>query len=189
MIFNTLKQFNWVDIFAVVILLRVCFVAIKGGFLNELFKTLGTVSAIYLSLHYYTRLSDFIRGLVPFKSIPLEFLDFVFFIVLALTGYLLFVILRQVILKFVNMEPIPKLNKWGGVILGLIRAFLLNSLIIFMLIISTIGYFKKSVVTSFTGEYLYKIAPGVYGTLWNGVASKFMTKEKYNKTIPEVQSF
>jgi uncharacterized membrane protein required for colicin V production len=184
---NTLRQFNWVDIFAVVILLRVCYIAIKGGFLNELFKTLGTVSAIYLSLHYYTGLSDFIREHLPFKNIPLDFLDFIFFIVLAITGYLLFVILRLAILKFINMEPIPKLDKWGGLVLGITRAFLLTSLIIFTLLISTIAYFKKSVVNSYSGEYLSKIAPSVYTGLWDGVASKFMTKEKFNQTVTEVQ--
>jgi uncharacterized membrane protein required for colicin V production len=186
---NTLRQFNWVDIFAVVILLRVCYIAIKGGFLNELFKTLGTVSAIYLSLHYYTGLSDFIREHLPFKNIPLDFLDFIFFIVLAITGYLLFVILRLAILKFINMEPIPKLDKWGGLVLGITRAFLLTSLIIFTLLISTIAYFKKSVVNSYSGEYLSKIAPSVYTGLWDGVASKFMTKEKFNQTVTEVQFY
>jgi hypothetical protein len=106
---------------------------------------------------------------------------------LAITGYLLFVILRLAILKFINMEPIPKLDKWGGLVLGITRAFLLTSLIIFTLLISTIAYFKKSVVNSYSGEYLSKIAPSVYTGLWDGVASKFMTKEKFNQTVTEVQ--
>ena len=187
MILSTLKQFNWVDVFVVVILIRVCWAGIKGGFLAEFFKTLGTISAIYLSLHYYIGLSDSIRERIPLKNVPLDFLDFVFFIVLAITGYLLFVILRQAILKFINIQPIPKLNKWGGFSLGIIRAFLLTSLLIFMLLISTISYLKKSVVNSFSGEYFSKIAPGVYSSLWNGVASKFMAKEKFNQTVLEAK--
>jgi len=187
MILSTLRQFNWVDIFVVVILIRVCWAAIKGGFLAELFKTLGTISAIYLSLHYYIVLSDSIRERISAKNVPLDFLDFVFFIVLAITGYLLFVILRQAVLKFINMEPIPQLNKWGGFGLGVIRAFLLTGLLIFMLLISSISYLQKSVVNSFSGEYFSKIAPGVYGSLWNGVASKFMTKEKFNQTVLEAK--
>ena len=187
MILSTLKQFNWVDIFVIVILIRVCWAAVKGGFLAELFKILGTISAIYLALHYYIGLSDSIRERIPFKNVPLDFLDFVFFIVLAITGYLLFVVLRQATLKFINMEPIAQLNKWGGLILGITRAFLLSSLLIFMLLISSISYLKNSVINSFSGEYFSKIAPGVYGSIWNGVTSKFMTKEKFNQTVLETK--
>jgi len=185
MIISTLKQFNWVDIFVVVILIRVCWAAVKGGFLAEFFKILGTIAAIYLALHYYTGLSDSIGERIPFKNVPLDFLDFVFFIVLAITGYLLFVVLRQAILKFINMEPIAQLNKWGGLILGITRAFLLSSLLIFMLLISSISYLKNSVINSFSGEYFSKIAPGVYASIWNGVTSKFMVKEKFNQTVLE----
>ncbi len=189
MILSTLKQFNWVDILVVVVLIRVCWAAVKGGFLAELFKILGTICATYLALHYYIVLSDSVRGQIPSKNIPLDFLDFVFFVILAITGYLLFVVIRQAILKFINMEPIPQLNKWGGLVLGLVRAFLLNGLLIFMFLISSISYLKNSVANSYSGEYFSKIAVGVYSSLWNGITSKFMAKEKFNETVIEATTF
>ena len=54
MIVEIIKQFNWVDIFVIILSVRVLYIAVKNGLPVELFKLLGTIAAIYLSLHYYT---------------------------------------------------------------------------------------------------------------------------------------
>ncbi len=189
MILNIIKQFNWVDIFVIILSFRILYIAIKSGLPVELFKLLGTIASIYLSLHYYTILSDWIAGLVPATKdkMPLEFIDFLSFAILAIAAYLVFVLLRSIFYRFIKMEAVPRLNKWGGFILGLARAYLLVGLIIFMSVISSIAYFKNSVNKSYSGKYFFKVAPGVYGGIWNGFMSKFMNKEKFNKTIPEVE--
>lgn len=187
MLLEIIKQFNWVDFLVVIILFRICYIGAKSGFSLELFKFLGILSAIYLSLHYYTMLSDFFRNRIAVKSLPLEFLDFLSFIVLAILGYLVFVSLRSVFYRFIKMEATPKLNKGGGFILGIGRGFLVAGLIIFMLVISSIGYLKNSVNDSYLGKRLVKVAPATYSALWNKLMSKFMTKEKFNQTVLEVQ--
>lgn len=187
MILDTLKQFNWVDIFVAVLFIRICYAAIKSGFLVELFKILGTIFAIYLSFHYFLSLSDFVSGHIPQNVIPQEFLNFLCFIVLAITGYLVFVILRQIILHFIKMEAIPKLSRWGGLILGIVRAFFFTGFVIFILVISTITYFGRSVAVSYSGKQLFKIAPAVYTGVWNGFASKFMPNEKFNQGILDIK--
>ena len=188
MILNTIQQFNWIDCLVIIIIFRVCYIALKNGLFVEFFKTLGTFSAIYLSLHYYTILSNFAKGRLNITVMPLEFLDFLLFCVLAILTYFLFVCLREAFVRFVKMETIPQINKWGGLVLGLARAFFLTGLIIFMLVISSITYFKKSVNESYLGRRLFKIAPATYSRMWNGFFSKFMTQEKFNDTVLEIQS-
>lgn len=187
MILETLKQFNWLDIVVVILLLRICYVGIKSGFLVELFKILGTIFSIYLSFHYFPGLSYFINSHIPSNFMPAEFLDFICFVLLATIGYLVFVILRHIILHFIKMEAIPKLSRWGGFILAAGRAFLYTSLIIFMLVISTIAVLKRSVVISYSGKYLFSIAPAVYSGLWDGFASKFATNEKVNQDVLDMR--
>lgn len=187
MILDIAKQFNWFDIVVVILFLRICYVGTKSGFLVELFKILGTVFAIYLSFHYFTVTSDLIKDSFPFKLSPIEFVDFLCFISLAILGYLVFLVLRMVILHFIKMEAIPKLSRWGGLFLGVWRSFLFTSLVVFILVISTFGYFKKSADTSYTAKFLFKIAPAVYSGLWNGFASKFMAKEELNQTALDIQ--
>ena len=185
---DILKQFNWVDIFSVILLIRICYVAIKNGFPVEFFKLLGTLSAIYLSLHYYIIFPDYIVGRIGAKNIPLEYLTFFSFIALAILGYLIFMLLGKAFSSFIHMEAVPNLNKWGSLILIIIRSFLLVSLIIFIFVIAPTGYFRNSVKNSYSGKRLFQIAPATYTWLWNSIMSKFRTQEKFNETILQVQT-
>lgn len=187
MILDIAKQFNWLDILIAILCLRICYVAIKSGFPVELFKILGTIFSIYLSFHYFTALSDFIKERFPVSKVPVEFIDFLCFVTLVITGYSVFLVLRKIILNFIKMEAVPKLSRWGGLILGIGRFFLFTSLLVFILAISSFEYFKRSVDISYTGKRLFKIAPSVYSGIWNGFASKFMTKEELNQTALDIE--
>ncbi len=184
---DTIRQFNWFDILIVILLIRICYVSVKNGFPIELFKFLGTIFAIYMALHYYTILSDVIQERYSIEKMPLEFLDFVIFLALAVITYMFFVIVRSVFYRLIRMEAAKSLDKWGGLLLGVFRGFLVAGLIAFMLAISSVDYFKRSIKNSYSAGKLFNIAPDTYTWLWNNVASKFMTGEKLNKTILEVQ--
>jgi len=186
---DIIKQLNWLDVVVIVLFLRVVFVAVKSTLFIEFFKLLGTLCAMYLGLHYYPVLSDFIRGSVPANlPVELDFLDFISCIVLAIIGYLIFVVLRAAINRLFHMEPIPNIDKWGSIGFGFIRSFLFISLIVFLLACSTISYVERGIAVSYSGPYLIKIAPSIYKGIWDGVASKFMGREKFNATVLEVES-
>jgi uncharacterized membrane protein required for colicin V production len=186
-LFSVLKQFNWVDIFVIILLLRTSYIAVKNGLPAELFKTLGLISATYFSLHYYTFFSGLVDERPLLKSVPAELLNFISFVILALCGYFVFVILRKIFCRFIKVEAVPNLNKWGGFILGIFRVILLISLLIFMLAMSPVGYLTDSVKHSFSGKRIVQVAPAIYSSLWDKIASKFMTSEKFNKSVFEVQ--
>ncbi|MDD5552981.1 MAG: CvpA family protein [Candidatus Omnitrophica bacterium] len=174
------------DIFFLIIFIRVAYVALKNGFPAELFKLLGTLFAIYLSLHYYVDLSDYLTGQVKINFLP-EYLALFSFAALALFGYFSFAFLGRLLSRFMQMEAAPKLNKWGGLILGLARSFLLASLIIFSFVVIPLGYFKHSVRDSYYGKRLLAIAPGAYTWLWQSVVSKFRGSEKFNDSVTKIQ--
>lgn len=189
MIFNMIKQFNWVDIFIIILLFRVCYIAAKTGFSSEIFKLTGTVFAIYLSLHYYTVLSDAVSESLPIigRKLPLEFRDFLCFIFLVTVTYIAFIAIRMAFYRFIKMQAVPSLNKWGGLALGIIRSVLLVGLIIYALVISSTSYLKSSVKESFMGRRFFTVAPATYSWLWNSITSKLAAAEKFNKTVLEVQ--
>jgi hypothetical protein len=122
------------------------------------------------------------------NKMPLEFMDFLSAVILALAGYLAFVLLRIALLKIMKVEAVPLLHKWGGLCLGVARALLLTGLIVFMLAISSIGYFKRSVSESFLGKDFFEMPVSTYSFLWDSIASKFMAAERFNKNIPEIRS-
>jgi len=184
-----ISQLNWVDIFLWILAIRLCFVAIKSGIAVELFKILGTICAIYIAMHYYTHLSDWLGELLPQipEGTPLEFVDFLAFAILAIGTYASFVLLRSIFCRFIKMEALPQLNKWGGFVLGIVRAYLLLGIMIYMMAISSTNYLINSALDSYSGKYFLNVAPDTYSWLWNNLGSKFSPKEKFNKTVTEVQ--
>jgi len=188
MLLDIFQKFNWVDVFVIISLVRIGYVSFKTGFTVELFKLLGIVLATYVSLHYYTWLSDviFYKG-ASSEKMPLEFSDFISFALLAIAGYVVFILLRSVFYRFIKMEAAPNLQKWGGLVLGMARAFLFVGLITFMFVTSSVEYFKNSVKDSYSGSSVFKIAPATYSWIWNNITSKFMDSEKFNQTVIEVQ--
>jgi hypothetical protein len=97
-------------------------------------------------------------------------------------------LLRKVFSRFIQMEAVPNLNKWGSLILSMMRSFLFVSLLIFILVIAPTGYFRNSLNNSYSGKRLFNIAPTTYTWLWNSIMSKFRTQEKFNETIFEFQT-
>lgn len=180
MLISIFKQFNWVDIIFIILLTRICYVAIKTGFPIEIFKLFGTITAILLSIHYYIRISNFLTDNFALSAFPVEFIDLIVFILLSLLGYNFFVFLRLTFLRLVKIETISIINRWGGLAIGLIRGILLLSLLSFIMAISTIPYVKTSADNSYLGKAVFNIAPDMYKGIWDNIFSKFMPQEKIN---------
>lgn len=181
------RQFNWLDIVVIIIFVRTVYIAVKNGFPVEIFKLAGTVFSIYVSLHYYTGLSDAFTNKLISNIFPVEFIDFISFLILTILGYFVFFVLRWIFFRFVKIETISMLNRWGGAFTGSIRALLLISLVMYGLMISSVSYLHDSVKRSYFGKPAFKFAPAVYSGMWNGILSKFITQEKLNPAIGEVE--
>jgi uncharacterized membrane protein required for colicin V production len=183
---DLIAQLNFLDILFLIIAFRICFVAAKTGLATEFFKFLGVVSATYVALHYYTTLSDIIQRRFLAQFMPLEFMDFLIFLVLALLGYLGFVALRSIFDHFIKLEAAPRISKFGGVIFGLVRGFLVIGLLTYTLMISSVSYLSKTVKHSYFGVRACSISPQTYDWLWSNIFSKFSPREKFNPTVTEV---
>jgi uncharacterized membrane protein required for colicin V production len=184
---NFIKHINWVDLFVITLLLRVCYIAAGTGIMIEFFKITGTILATYFSLHYYTRLANILHERFWLESIPLVFLDFICFLILAAVVYLLFVFLRNIFCRFVKMDTVENLNKWGGLIVGVARSFLLVSLFTFGFALSNFGYLEESLQNSYTGRRIFSLAPSVYRWSWENITSKFFVDDKINEAVIKIE--
>ena len=182
MSFDLFRHFNYLDIFILILILRICYVALKTGLPVELFKLAGILAAIFLSLHYYIFLSGSIVEKIDLGLTPLGFVDFFIFISMAIAGYLLFMALRCIFYRFIKLEAAASLSKWGGLALGAFRGLFMAGLITFTLLVSGLPYLNKSVENSYLAGRIYKVAPDTYKWLWNSVFSKFMGSEESNKS-------
>ncbi|PIQ87950.1 MAG: hypothetical protein COV73_01450 [Candidatus Omnitrophica bacterium CG11_big_fil_rev_8_21_14_0_20_43_6] len=185
MIAETLVQFNFFDFVIIIVLFRICYIAAQMGLSVEIFKLQGVIFSTYIALHYYTALSDLLYKRFLPKVMPLEFTDFVVFVLLVAAGCLGFVGLRSVLFRFVQLNAIPRINQVAGLILGIFRGFLIVGLISFTLAISSVKYFTNAVKYSYLGSRAVNISPATYDWLWNNIFSKFSAQEKYNTTVAE----
>lgn len=180
---GSITKFNWVDIFVVIFLFRICYVASKTGLPAELFKLFGTLVSIFLSFHYCTRLSNLVSLNIGTAKVPIGLLDYFMFLALAISGYMIIVLLRNLFFRLIKMEAVSTLNRWGGLIVGTLRGFLLTALAIFILVFSGNSYMESSVKSSFSGNYFLSVGPATYTLVWDGIVSKFSPADKLNKDI------
>lgn len=187
-ILTNLKRLNWVDVFFVILLIRIAYIATKTGFPIEASKLLGTISAIFLACHFYSKLSSLLGHNFNFYKYQMEFFNLIAFLLLAILGYLIFVLLRMAMGFLIKMEAVSLLNRWGALILCIFRGALFSSLLLLIMIIANNSYINKSIVESPLGSRLYKITPAVYSSVWDNIVSRFMSKQEFNKGINEIIS-
>ncbi|MDP3041300.1 MAG: CvpA family protein [Candidatus Omnitrophota bacterium] len=183
MILEILSKFNFLDFIILIVLFRICYIAAKMGLSVEIFKLSSIIFSTYIALHYYTTFSDLIQRRYLPKAISIEFLDFIIFLLLIIAGYLCFVGLRSILFRFIQLNAIPKINQFAGLILGIGRGFLVVGLLSFTLAISGVTYLSGSVRHSYLGSKAFAISPQVYGWLWNNIFSKYSAQEKFNSTV------
>jgi uncharacterized membrane protein required for colicin V production len=158
-------------------------IGVQNGIAAEAFKILGTLTGIYLGMHYYSSLATALGETFFFKGLSDPLLETGSLMLLFVAGYLFFVGLRILLKKMVNTEVVPQLSKWGGLAVAFFRALLLASVALCILVTTQSAYFKHSVQNSLSGTSVVKFAPATYTWVWKSVLSKFITREKLNKNV------
>jgi len=182
-----LKKLNWADILAIVLMLRICYKAVDKGLPTEAFKLLGTISAIYLSLHYYIRFGAYLGGKSASTDIVPDFFDLAAFCMLFAAGYFTFVILRKTFVREPKEGASTLMHRLGAIAMGVVRGLLLVSIIFYIFCISGVSYFKKSVADSYSGAQAVKAAPAMYDFLWNNLTSRFSAGEEHNGVVGSIK--
>jgi uncharacterized membrane protein required for colicin V production len=182
-----LKHLNWIDLAVVIIFARILFISLKNGIGAEIFKVLGALLASYLSLHYYRTVAGYFTARLALDQTAVATVEFIVFAVFACLGYAFFSLLRLLLKRFMNMEVVPAISKFGGICLGIIRASLLASLLLYSLMVTVNPYMRKSIKSSFSGMQVVYCAPSVYGFFWHAVMSKLAPHEKFNSAVFEIE--
>jgi len=177
-----INKLNWVDIVVAIVFLRTISIGVKRGFVVELFKLFATACGIFVSLHFYTRISEFI---ITHSPLTAELLDPVVLGGLLVLVLVVFKFIRDGLMIAFHIQPIPFIDKWGGLFLSLARGFLVVSIVVLFIFLIPIEYFKNSVESSFSKSYLIELSPKTYAFVFENIYSKFSSGEKLNKTIFE----
>jgi len=157
---EAVQRVNWVDVLTVILLLRTCYIGAKTGLSEEIFRIIGVVFALYISMGFYSPIGSRINAGF---SLPQELVDGVSFLILILLSMLSLKLVALGVTKVVKLAFADKINQWGGFISGLLRGALLLSLLFTLFGILQVDYLVKSVEErSLTGPYISRIAPYAY---------------------------
>lgn len=158
---DIIRQINWIDVLAVIIIVRISYVSLQEGLTHEIFPLIGTILVLVFGLHYYTTLGEVIsRNL--FKM-PIQLGNSLGFLVLVIGTWLVFGILNALLNKIVKVQWHPLIEKFGGVTAGVVRAFITTSLVLIILALAPLPYFQRSIRDkSVTGMYFLRIGPSIY---------------------------
>ena len=156
-----LTKINWVDVLIVILILRTSYVSLKDGLSHEIFPLVGSICMVVLSLHYYTKIAAFLYSLG--FALPMNLLDLSGFILSAVAIGILFRFIKAVLDKIIKVSWHPLIEKFGGLLAGVIRGSVLTSTILIIIVLIPVPYLQWSVRDrSLTGIYFLRIGPAIY---------------------------
>ncbi len=155
-----LTKFNWIDILVLIILIRTSYVGFTQGIFYEFLTTASVIIAAFVALYKFKDIGGFF---VDKLNLPIEFSNFLGFILLVLGTFAVVRYIRNLLFKIVKVEIFSTFQKYGGLIAGFLRGSLLASLILLCLLLIPNDYIRYSVRDrSFSGVAFLKVAPICY---------------------------
>jgi len=180
---DILTHTNWVDVLVLIIVLRTSYVAFQEGLSHEIFPLIGNLVIVVASLHYYAKLGSFFsENLV---KMPPSIADFLSFLILVIGIGLLFRVIKVLLDMIIKVEWHPLLERLGGMVFGVARAFIAASLVLMILALVPLPYLQRSIRDrSLTGPYVLGVGPYIYEKAY--AALPFLRKEGPPVTRDEI---
>ncbi|MEI8012442.1 MAG: CvpA family protein [Candidatus Omnitrophota bacterium] len=178
-----LKNLNWVDIVLILLVVRIIYSGGKAGFVVEFIKTIGLFFAMLMAFHFFARLAAL--G-IHFVLIPKPWLQAAAFILIWLTGVIVFKLIREGFLLAFTIQPLPLIDRWGAVLLAVVRSMLTASMVLFVFLMTAHPYLQNMTRTSLSHKYVINIAPKAYHQVTLGFIAAVMPGVRVNPVVGEV---
>ena len=184
MLTHFIKSINWIDVALVFLFLRVIFIGVKNGLITELFKFLGVVIAVFVSLHYYAILA---AKLAKVTTVSSGFWEIVMFAGLWFAVTVIFKYIREGILLLFKIETNHQgFDKYAAGILASGRGILICSLTIFLILLVANAPVKRLTLHSYGYKISGRAAVGTYSFLFNNLVDKLWAGQHYNEATAQV---
>ena len=157
-------QANFIDIFFLILCLRIIYIAVSRGSLREGFKLMGLLVGGLSAFHFYVIVAQRLSSNLTFLKD--ESLFFVSFFGILSSVVLIFVLLRLIATSFVKANTVSFGERWLLLLAGAFRAVFLISIILFLYYLSP-AYSKQGRL-GISYKVFKNFAPTVYLATFNG---------------------
>ncbi len=156
-----LAKANWVDVLIVILMIRISYVAFQDGLSHEIFPLVGSIVVATLTFHYYNRIALSISQNIA--AIPMAILNLFTFITLALAIGFVCKFIKVVVDKIIKVTWHPLLERFGGLLAGVVKASIIISMVLAVIALTPIPYLQYSIRDrSLTGMYFLSVGPKIY---------------------------
>ena len=158
---NILHKINWVDILIVIVMLRTSYLAFQHGLCHEIFPLFGSALMVSVALRYYTTISGLIERYI--LKLPPDLLDLASFVALLVAVGMACKLVGTVLDALIKVTWHPFLEKFGGLLIGVVKASIVTSMVIIVLALVPLSYLQHSIRDkSLMGMRFMKIGPNIY---------------------------
>ncbi len=171
---------NWSDIFFIILLIAICYINFAKGLISAIFKFFGVLFASFISINYYSYIAQGLERFIPTNISLLNFLSF--FILTAIC-----ISISELMLfgfnKLFNLQAISTLERWGGLLFGLLQGILIFGLFVLSLNLLEIDFLKNSFKNSYFSHKVVTMQLKAYERVWNSIVVKLLPEEKTNYSL------
>ncbi len=156
-----ITRINWVDVLVLIVVLRISYVAFQEGLSHEIFPLIGTVATLVIALHYYVKIGLLICQ--NLAKIPVDLANLLSFLVLIIVIGLILKVLRVVLDKVIKITWHPLIERFGGLVFGVLRGSVVASMVLTFIVLMPLSYLQWSVRDrSLVGMHFLRIGPTIY---------------------------
>ena len=162
---------EFIDLFFLILCLRVIYISISRGLISENFKIAGILFSSFFAFQYFAFLGDVLQNKVFFLNV--EYLHLASFILIFFATYTVFGLVRLIVTLLCRKRESSIGKNWLLLCMGVFRAIFLSSVIIFVLCLSPLDskHFRNSISFNLFSD----VAPNIY----------FISLGTYNLINPE----
>ena len=171
-----LQHINWFDVVVFFVILRGIYVGFKNCMTPELFNFAGILLSLILGVYWYSQVADV---LITNFNLPTWLSQLICFTVITQVARIIVRYAVMLLLKVLNIQFLPQLEKVGGRIIGVGRGVILAGIILLTLSFIPSSYLTESIYGKcYSGVFILQATERTYKAL-----TFWLPEEKRDKEI------
>ncbi len=170
---EVLRRANWVDLLALILILRIGYTGSFLGIGKQILPLLSLFFTLTCSLYYYGGITLFITSR---SSLPRSVCEFFIFLFIAI----ILSIITQIINRYIHFkrpEVLVPIERAGGAVFGLLRATIITGLTFVIFLLAPIEDVGQSMKSSASGIFIVKLNLDFYTNIINTIQKDHTDKE------------
>lgn len=156
--------FGWLDLLVILVLTFFAVRGYKRGLSGELLRIVGLIASFMLAYQFFGVIGE---KLTAHSSLPEQLGYIIGYILVFTIVFLFFVVVRIIVHRMMSYSFVDALEKGGGLTAGIIKALFILSIVYVLIGMLHIPALTRYIVTrSFTGQYIMRISPYAYNTMF-----------------------